>query len=351
MNFFLKRQIDKLRLPLTLFFFVKGLYSFRRNRETPYKSYYAMRSLYSITNGRFNDLISWIQQLRHPKYTKLSFNGILGNLQEEEVKDLVSQIKKNGYYVAPQKLSSDFIDRIVQFCKDTPAEYLKIDSENFQQHSTHSDKIIFDNLKPISPIYRFNMQQIFGNLDLLSLILDQSLLAVAQEYLNCSPVLDLVSLWWSAPFNGKGKSQAAQEFHYDVDRIKFLKVFIYLTNVDPENGPHCYVRQSHKRKPKALLSDGRKSDYEIKTYYSESQIDELCGSQGTIIFADTSGFHKGKPLTNGYRLIFQLEYANSLFGANYPKIKVCDLPYSPELKQLVNKYPRTYGQILDRVDL
>lgn len=344
MAFSLERQI---RLVLSFFFFVKGIHSFRKNRETPVEGYLAMRSLYSITNGRFNDLISWMQALRHPKYAKLSFNGILGNLSKAEVKDIVSEIKRNGYYVAPQRLDLDSIDRIVQFCKDTPAEYLKIDSEDFQGCLYLDKEIIFDSLKPISPIYIFNMQQIFENLDLLNIILDQSLLAVAQEYLNCSPILDAVSLWWSAPFNGKGKSEAAQEYHYDMDRIKFLKIFIYLTDVNPENGPHCYVKGSHVRKPRALLLDGRKSDDQIRTYYPESQINELCGPQGTIIFADTRGFHKGKPLTNGYRLIFQMEYANSLFGQNYPKIRVDRLPHSSTIEEAINKYPRTYGQILE----
>ncbi|NEO51250.1 MAG: phytanoyl-CoA dioxygenase family protein [Moorea sp. SIO4A3] len=190
------------------------------------------------------------------------------------------------------------------------------------------------------------MQQIFENPDLLNLIIDQSLLAVAQEYLNCSPVLDLVALWWSAPFHGKGTSLAAQEYHHDMDRIKFLKVFIYLTNVNSENGPHCYVKGSHIRKPKELVFDGRKSDATIGLHYLESEIHELCGPRGTIIIADTRGFHKGKTLTSGNRLLFQIEFSNSLFGANYPKVRMDKISDVSQLRQLVDKYHRTYSQIL-----
>jgi len=341
MNLSLLKQ--KVRLILATLRFARGIQHFRKNGETPMKSYYAMRDLYSLTNGRSNDLISWLQMLRHPKNLEVIPSGILGKLSNFEVKNIAAEIKKNGYYISSNKIDLDTANKIVKFCKTTPVEPLGINSEDFQDFA--DKKVIFNPLYPISPIYRFNMKQVFENLDLLSLILDKSLLAVAQEYLGCTPVLDLVALWWSVAFNGKGTSEAAQEFHYDMDRIKFLKIFIYLTDVNSENGPHCYVKGSHIRKPKALLSDGRKSDSEIKIHYSESQINELHGSQGTIILADTRGFHKGKPLVSGYRLIFQLEYSNSLFGQNYPKVRLDDLHDASELKKLIEKYPRTYGQI------
>lgn len=336
---------QKVRLILSTLRFAKGIQHFRKDGETPMESYYAMRDLYSLTNGRFNDLISWLQMSRHPKNLEVIPSGILGKLSNFEVKNIAAEIKKNGYYIASKKIDLDTANKLVEFCKTTPCKPLKINSEDFQDFA--DKKVIFNPLSPIAPTYHFNMKQVSENLDFLSLILDQSLLAVAQEYLNCSPVLDSVALWWSAPFNGKGTSEAAQEFHYDMDRIKFLKIFIYLTDVNSENGPHCYVKESHIRKPRALLSDGRKSDSEIKIHYSESQINELHGSQGTIILADTRGFHKGKPLASGHRLIFQLEYSNSLFGQNYPKVRLDELHDASELRKLIDKYPRTYGQIFE----
>jgi hypothetical protein len=332
------------RLVLSIILFARGVYFFRKYGETPSSSYIAMRNLYGLTNGRFNDVVNQIQSIRHPKYPQVIPNGVLGSLSKYEVEDIASQIKKHGYYVSDQKLDQDTVSKIVDFCKKTPSNYLEISPQSFQRLS--DEKKIFDPINPVSPIYKFSAQQVFSNSNLCKLILDQSLLAVAQEYLNCSPVLDLVSLWWSAPFNLQGTSDAAQEYHYDMDRIKFLKVFIYLTDVDSENGPHCYVENSHWRKPKALLLDGRKTDEEIHGFYPDSRIQELQGSQGTIILADTRGFHKGKPLTGKYRLLFQLEYSNSLFGANYTKVRLSKLSNATELREFAIRYPRTYGQIL-----
>ncbi|WP_216700273.1 phytanoyl-CoA dioxygenase family protein [[Leptolyngbya] sp. PCC 7376] len=324
-----------------------GVIYFKIWKKTPHKSYIAMRKLFVLSDGRFNDCISTIQKIRHPKYTNIIPNGILGNLSNENIKSIAAQIKKDGYFISSQKLDQNTIDRIIYFSKNTPLSHLKISS---QEHQILSDKkSLFNSKIPLSPIYRFNMQQIYENSDLLDLILDQSLLSVAQEYLGCSPVLDLYSLWWSAPFNGKGTSEAAQEFHFDMDHIKFLKIFIYLTDVNTNNGPHCYVKKSHIRKPKSLLSEGRKSDEFIQSHYPKSCIHELCAPKGTIIFADTRGFHKGKALNEGNRLLFQIEFSNSLFGENYKKVKYKHDYQHSNLNKLLKKYPRTYSQIFTEV--
>ena len=329
-----------------LYHFIKGFILFKTHQNTPLESYQAMRQLYLLSNGRFNDFISYLLSIKSPKYKNIIAKGILGNLNPSQVISIADEIHNTGYYISSQKLHPDIVQKIVEFALKTPSSYIRL--TNPKNQSLIEEKIIFNPDAPLSPIYRFDMQQIFENSDLLNLLLDQSLLAVSQEYLNCSPVLDLVSLWWSVPFGGKGTSEAAQEFHFDMDRIKFLKIFIYLTDVNTNNGPHCYVAQSHKRKPKALLSDGRKSDSEMWEYYPTSDIHELCETSGTIILADTRGFHKGKPLVSGKRLLFEIEYSNSLFGETYPKVNLDRSIIDQECNNIIESYPYTYTQILSR---
>ncbi|NEO95145.1 MAG: phytanoyl-CoA dioxygenase family protein [Moorea sp. SIO3G5] len=327
-----------------LYLFFKGIKVFQRDGKTPIKSYIAMNKLYFMTNGRFNDWMSLVQQIRHPKYRDINLQGILGNLSQQDLKNIALEIRENGYYMASKRLNIDSISRIFKFAEFTPAFPLDLSTK---KPKLSNRKILFTPNAPISPTYTFSIQKIFENQDLLNLILDQSLLGVAQEYLNCSPVLDTAALWWSAPFNGKGTSEAAQEYHYDLSHLKFLKVFIYLTDVNSDNGPHCYVQGSHTRKPKALLPEGRISDTTIGLHYPESEIHELCGPKGTIIIADTRGFHKGKPLVSGTRLMFQIEYSNSLFGANDRKVRIDNIPDVSRLRKLMDNYPRTYSQIVD----
>lgn len=327
-----------------LYLFLNGLKTFNKKRSTPQESYLAMRKLFVLTNGLFNDFFSLYFNLVHPKYKKNVMKGILGNLSQTDLNNIVSQIQKEGYYLSNYKLDDQTIEKLIEFATKTPASFLNLNSGQ----TDSCDQVIFDSDNPISPIYKFDAQQLLQNQHIQKLVVDQSLLAVAQEYLNCSPVLDLITMWWSVPFNMKGLSEAAQEYHYDMDRIKFLKIFIYLTDVDTDTGPHCYVKNSHIRKPKSLLFDGRKTDSEIYLHYLQSDCKELCGKAGTIILADTRGFHKGKPLLKKHRLIFQMEFSNSLFGQNYPKL-VYTQSHKEILEIFITKYPRTYSQLFEGI--
>jgi hypothetical protein len=49
---------------------------------------------------------------------------------------------------------------------------------------------------------------------------------------------------------------------------------------------------------------------------------EFSAPRGTIIAEDTRGLHKGKHVTRNDRLIFQLEFSNSLFGSYYSKYDI-----------------------------
>jgi ectoine hydroxylase-related dioxygenase (phytanoyl-CoA dioxygenase family) len=218
----------------------------------------------------------------------------------------------------------------------TPATPLIVDSSEYKDGRV---QVRFDKIE--SPRYQYTQEDLLSSQAVTQLVFDKSLLVIAQAYLKSRPVMDMVTMWWSFPFHGKGQSGAAQQYHFDMDRIKFLKFFFYLTDVHSDNGPHCYVAGSHKDKPKAVFRDGRISDAEIKKHYSDNRFLEFNGPAGTILAVDTSGFHKGKVLTEGRRLLLQIEFANSLFGQNYKKIT---LP-NPKVKLKVDSFNRIYDRI------
>ena len=37
-----------------------------------------------------------------------------------------------------------------------------------------------------------------------------------------------------------------QEFHRDYESMNFVKVFVYLADVDQHSGPHSFIKGSHK---------------------------------------------------------------------------------------------------------
>ena len=65
---------------------------------------------------------------------------------------------------------------------------------------------------------------------------------------------------------------------------------------------------------------------------------EITGAPGTIFIADTRGFHKGKAIQSGDRLMVQLEFSTSLFGPEHQEIKVNER-FSNEFRQFARQHP------------
>jgi hypothetical protein len=318
----------------------KGFKTLKKTNRTPEQSYQSMRNLFVQTNGRSNDLISKL--VSNKGYKDLDIRGVLGINDRAQLEQVVQDIDENGYHVFSSKLPDEMVQAIYHYAKSTPVGYLKTTAE---QTGSLPEKVLFDEKNPISPRYDFSQQQIIECETLQKLIFDPSILAVAQGYLKTKPLLDLIAMWWSAPFHGAAKSEAAQMYHFDLDRIKFLKFFFYITDVDSETGPHCYVRKSHKRLPPTLLKDGRHTDADVEAAFGKENMVELCGERGSIIAVDTRGLHKGKDLTRDKRLLFQIEFANSMFGQYYPPCKKPDL--TTELESQYQKYKYTYQELME----
>lgn len=316
----------------------KGIKFFEKSNITTTSAYSSLRKMFVLTRGNSNDLISVAINKRVGKYELDDQSGILGNLSDFEIKNMIETMERDGFYIFDKLLPENLTNELYNYGLTIPCQYLDLETKAYS-----NKEFFFNPSKPISPRYQFSNDSIVNLPAIQQLLFDKSLLAFAQEYLGVKPILDLIAFWWSLPFEGKGKSEAAQMYHFDMDRIKFMKFFFYLTDVDSDNGPHCYVRGSHKYFPQSLARDGRFSDEEIIKEYGRDNMIEICGKKGSIIAVDTRGFHKGKELVQGNRLIFQIEFANSMFGQNYPPLSIQLQDKEAEL--MYNKYPYTYGQI------
>jgi hypothetical protein len=156
----------------------------------------------------------------------------------------------------------------------------------------------------------------------------------------------VVAMWWSAAMASGPDKQAAQFWHFDMDRIKWLKFFIYLTDVDSDSGPHSFVEGSHRRGgiPDGLLQKGysRLTDMEVETQYQKNRFIEFAAPRGTILAEDTRGLHKGKHVFKGDRLMLQIQYSNSLFGGEYPPASFGE-SVDPALQDMMSRFPRVYS--------
>ena len=325
-------------------FFAKGYRQLRRTNKTPSESYQSLRKLYCLTNGRFNDAVSWVLSRFHPVSKLPPAGSILGDVSEDAVTRVVEDIQTNGFHVFDRKLGSETVNSLRAFAETIPCQAILTSNE--QKVGEYADKLAPYRQHPVeSPKYDITQRDILCDPTVQQLLMDSGLHRIAQAVLRCAPILDMVAMWWSRPFHGKASSEAAQLYHFDMDRIKFIKFFFYLTDVTPESGPHCYVRGSSKRKPAAILRDGRIPDEEICRHYPPEDLVEICGERGSIIAVDTRGWHKGKALTEGERLNLQIEFTNSMFGQNYSKT---DLPKEANSSfcEFVHNHPRMFQGII-----
>jgi hypothetical protein len=172
---------------------------------------------------------------------------------------------------------------------------------------------------------------------LLKLANDERILEIASDFLGTRPTIGYMAAWWSFPTaNGP---MHAENFHRDVDDWKFIKLFVALTDFSSTSGPHVYVIGSSNSK-KGRQSIRRFDDDEIVALFGQSAIKYMTPKAGEAFFEDTFGFHKGQPVSKGFRLIFQVTY--SVFA----------LPYSPaQPVKITEGFDNTYDQWINRLYL
>jgi hypothetical protein len=321
-----------------------GIVVFTFTRKTPHASYQSMISLFCQTRGLSNDIISWcLARLHHP-YKIQTLKGVLGELSEIKLNHIIKDIDEKGYYVFEKKLSPADCKKLYEFALKTP---MRVTSATDPAIKNGDIVPCYNPSKPQGIRYDCDPDDLIKYPVVQKIISDASIIAVAQKYLKAKPILDIITMWWSTK-SKKADAEAAQLFHFDMDRIKWLKFFIYIKDVNPENGPHSFIEGSHKSQiiPASLLKQGyaRITDEEVAKHFSQNKFIEFSGPMGTIIAEDTRGLHKGKTVEQGDRLVFQLEYTNSLLGTIYKKIKLpCQI--IPELKLATEQYPRTFSML------
>jgi hypothetical protein len=320
-----------------------GFAAMAQTGATPPAAYQSLIRLYCRTGGWSNDLLhAAIRLWNRPKRLSPPV-GVLGELSAVEIQTVAAAIRRDGYYVFPQRLPPDICDQLVRYASTA-------ESHPSPAPVGGPRRCAFDPTHPLAPLYRFQEYDLVQNPDVQRLMADPTFLAIAQAYLGCGPVVDIVTMWWSVPFGDTPSADGAQLYHFDMDRVKWLKFFVYLTDVTPETGPHRFVAGSHRsgRTPKHLLRQGyaRLPDAEVESSFPADAIITFTGPRGTIFAEDTRGLHKGIPPVAGERLVFELEYSDSLFGTTFRPT-----PWRaavPELESVARHHPRLFRKYAPR---
>jgi hypothetical protein len=148
----------------------------------------------------------------------------------------------------------------------------------------------------------------------LALALDPRLLDLANSYLGLWSKIEYVDLWYTKPAPADAERRASQKWHRDYNDRHLLKVFVYLSDVDEEAGPFEYVPRSAPGGqlgglwPWRPLGDTYPPQDELAEEIGDREVKTFTGQKGTMIFCNTSGFHRGGFATGKPRVLATFTY-------------------------------------------
>lgn len=140
--------------------------------------------------------------------------------------------------------------------------------------------------------------------------LQPPVLDVANAYLGMLSRLRYYNVWHT--FASDAKPRESQLWHRDREDMLIVKMFVYLNDVDEGAGPFTYARGTHRfgpirGEPAYELEGGkvkRTTDEQMDALAPRARWRLSTGAAGTVIFADTNGYHKGGHARARDRLLY-----------------------------------------------
>jgi hypothetical protein len=228
-------------------------------------------------------------------------------IDASEVDPAVAGIKRDGFYVFKHTAPTEVVQALRSFAESAPSV----------ARGAGTAPGPYPRSNPAVGRYDIDEEPALASAEVQEFATDPLMGLIAQKYLGQPVLMDEVAFWWTTNKRAEDANVNAQLFHQDRDRLSFLKFFIYLTDVQPDTGPHVYLKGSHLGVPRSLRGDGRKTDEAVRAAGLWNNVTEICGPAGTLMAVDTIGLHKGKTPINGDRLALENEFATSLFGMDY----------------------------------
>ena len=337
----MRRFRRSVRIALDLGILAAALAVFAFTKTTPAWATESMVRLFCFSGGRSNDIMARFLSKLHPPMTITAPDGVLPPLKGGESDKIAAALREKGCFVYEQRVPESICDRLLQFALSHPAVVRLQDGEMRQKVDA-----VYDPSNPRGIRYDFKEEDLINHPDIQALMADPAIIAVAQTYLGTEPVADVVTMWWHTAFSDQPDAEAAQFYHFDMDRIKWVKFFIYLTDVSSESGPHYFVTGSHRTGgiPYDLLSKGyvRLLDEEVEAHFPPENFVEFLGPRGTIIAEDTRGLHKWQHVRRGHRLMLQIQFSSSRFGPPYPRVSF-EAIKDHHLAEMATTHPRIYA--------
>jgi hypothetical protein len=143
--------------------------------------------------------------------------------------------------------------------------------------------------------------------------LHPNVLALANGYLRLRSTLRALDLWLTEPT--PGPAVQTQLWHRDADDVMNVKMFVYFTDVTRAAGPLCYAPATHPLGGRRQLPErdeqSRSTDDQLAAIVPQREWVLCEGRPGTVVFADTCGYHKQLKPEGAERMLLMAHYVSA----------------------------------------
>ncbi len=169
--------------------------------------------------------------------------------------------------------------------------------------------------------------------------LQEKLLDIANAYFGMIAKLRYYNVWNT--FATQTQARESQLWHFDREDNYILKIFLYLKDVDEGAGPFTYAAKTHPKgslrssQPEYFLEKNvqRSTDEQMAEAVARENWVRGTGKKGTIIFADTRGYHKGGEARTDDRLMFTCMFTSPASESK----RLINYPENPDLANFSKK--------------
>lgn len=168
---------------------------------------------------------------------------------------------------------------------------------------------------------RYPTATVLGCPHLVDIVTHADIISVIARHLGAIPTIIEYAAWWS--FAGRDAAKDSQLFHFDFPDYRYCLLFLYLTDVDADGGPHIIVEATqefrHIAEARSRWPGGeaefdewyfkniRKSDADVARYVGGEPA-TLAGPAGSCFLVNTRGLHKGMRPKRSDRLVCEVVF-------------------------------------------
>ena len=164
--------------------------------------------------------------------------------------------------------------------------------------------------------------------------LQSEILHLVNGYFGMLTKLQHYNVWHTFPTQEPARE--SQLWHRDPEDRYVLKMFVYLTDVDEGAGPLTYAPGTHAQGTvktavaanwvrEGAIEVRRSDDAQMEAVVPRKSWITAIGSKGTIVLADTRGYHKGGLAREHERILYMCMFASQ--ASNYPDVFTRSVPF------------------------